>query len=228
MSPVNAFRGRPFLVQLPLLGRPGVQDPVRKGKGESGDAPVEPPDFEHLSTQLSALLADMVRTQEVAVGDTWSPEVCAGGAIGRFKLIRELGRGGFGVVYEALDGDLGRPVALKVVKPGTRIAARGREWLQREAEAVARLNHPNIVTLHDFGQGPTGPYLVFELLRGRSLAEGLRDGRLPLDAVIRVGIAVSRALVHAHDAGVVHRDLTPSNVSLGEDGDVKGLDFRLP
>lgn len=206
------------------LPRERVAQPRR---GESGDSPVEPQSYERISTQLSALLAEMVRTQEVAVADSWSPEVQPGGAIGRFKLVRELGRGGFGVVYEAVDGDLSRTVALKVVKAGTRIAARSSQWLLREAEAVARLNHPNIVTLHDFGQGPTGPYLVFEMLRGRTLAERLRNSPIPLDEVIDVGIAVSRALVHAHGAGVIHRDLTAANVHLAEDGPVKVLDFGL-
>ncbi|HYD39797.1 MAG TPA: protein kinase [Anaeromyxobacter sp.] len=176
--------------------------------------------------QLSALLADMVRAQEIAV-DAWSPDLQPGGAVGRFKLVRELGRGGFGVVYEAADGDLGRTVALKVVRAGTRIANRGSQWLLREAEAVARLNHPNIVTLHDLGQAPSGPYLVFELLRGQSLAEKLRAGPLPVDEVIDVGIAVARALVHAHGAGVIHRDLTAANVHLTEDGGIKVLDFGL-
>ena len=199
----------------------------RPSKGESGDSPVEPKSYERISTQLSALLFEMVRTQEVAVAESWSPEVQPGGSIGRFKLVRELGRGGFGLVYEAVDGDLSRTVALKVVKPGTRVATRGDQWLMREAEAVARLNHPNIVTLHDFGKGPTGPYLVFELLRGKTLAERLRSGPMPLDEVFDVGIAVTRALVHAHGAGVVHRDLTAANVHLAEDGAVKVLDFGL-
>jgi tetratricopeptide (TPR) repeat protein len=198
----------------------------RPRRGESGDAPGEPQSYERISTQLSALLADMVRAQDIAV-DSWSPDVQPGGAVGRFRLVRELGRGGFGVVYEATDGELGRPVALKLVKPGTRMSARGSQWLLREAEAVARLNHPNIVTLHDLGQGQTGAYLVFELLRGRSLAERLRDGPIPADEVIDVGIAVARALVHAHGAGVIHRDLTGSNVHLTEDGGVKVLDFGL-
>ena len=200
---------------------------AKRSRGESGDSPVEPKSYERLSTQLSALLAEMVRAQDVAVADSWSAEVQPGGTVGRFKLVRELGRGGFGIVYEAVDGDLSRTVALKVVKPGTRLANRSSQWLMREAEAVARLNHPNIVTLHDFGQGPTGPYLVFEMLRGRTLAEGLRSGPMPLDQVIDVGIAVTRALVHAHGAGVIHRDLTAANVHLAEDGAVKVLDFGL-
>ncbi len=200
---------------------------AKRSRGESGDSPVEPKSYERLSTQLSALLAEMVRAQDVAVADSWSAEVQPGGTVGRFKLVRELGRGGFGIVYEAVDGDLSRTVALKVVKPGTRLANRSSQWLMREAEAVARLNHPNIVTLHDFGQGPTGPYLVFEMLRGRTLAEGLRSGPMPLDQVIDTGVAVSRALVHAHGAGVIHRDLTAANVHLAEDGAVKVLDFGL-
>jgi tetratricopeptide (TPR) repeat protein len=195
-------------------------------RGESGDSPGEPQSYERISAQLSALLADMVRTQEIAV-DSWSPDVQPGGAVGRFRLVRELGRGGFGVVFEAADGDLGRTVALKVVRAGTRMANRGSQWLLREAEAVARLNHPNIVTLHDLGQASSGPYLVFELLRGQSLAEKLRAGPLPVDEVIEVGIAVSRALVHAHGAGVVHRDLTAANVHLTEEGAIKVLDFGL-
>jgi tetratricopeptide (TPR) repeat protein len=81
--------------------------------------------------------------------------------------------------------------------------------------------------LHDFGQGPSGPYLVFEMLRGRTLAERLRAGPMPFDEVLDVGIAVTRALVHAHGAGVIHRDLTAANVHLAEDGAVKVLDFGL-
>ncbi len=130
----------------------------------------------------------MVRAQEVAVADSWSPEVQPGGTD---RPVQAGAGAGAGRLRRGLRGGgrraLSRTVALKVVKPGTRIAARGSQWLLREAEAVARLNHPNIVTLHDFGQGPSGPYLVFELLRGQSLAERLRSGPLPLDQVIDVG-----------------------------------------
>ena len=176
---------------------------------------------------VSGFLRQMSRIPDEAEGDLWAARLHPGLSVNRFELVRELGRGGFGVVYEAADGELGRTVALKLVKPGTRIAARGGQWLLREAEAVARLNHPNIVTLHDLGQGQTGAYLVFELLRGRSLAARLRDGPITPDEVIDVGIAVARALVHAHGAGVIHRDLTAANVHLTEEGGVKVLDFGL-
>ena len=185
------------------------------------------PALESVSAQLSALLAEMVRAPEVSLPPAAGPAPRPGDAVGRFRITRELGRGGFGVVYEAIDGELSRTVALKVVRPGTHIASRGSQWMMAEAEAVARLNHPNIVTLHDLGHGRAGPYLVFELLRGRSLAERLGAGRMAPDEAIEVGLEVSRALVHAHAAGVVHRDLTAANVHLGEDGSVKVLDFGL-
>jgi tetratricopeptide (TPR) repeat protein len=201
-----------------VAGQPGTS----VGVPEIGDAP-------DVSAQLSALLAQLAKTPEaeIDVAAGWTPGLKPGDEVGRFHLQRELGRGGFGVVYEALDRDLGRAVAFKAIRPGSRIAGRDEEWLRREAEAVARLNHPNIVTLHDFGRGPSGPYLIFELLRGETLADRLRAGPLPLREAVRVAVDVARVLAHAHRAGVVHRDLKPANIFLGQDGTVKVLDFGL-
>ena len=147
--------------------------------------------------------------------------------MGRFELLREVGRGGFGVVYEARDRELGRRVAFKVVRPGSRGALR-EEQVLREAEAAARLSHPNLVTLHDVGRCEQGPYLVLELLRGETLAERLDQRAAPVRAR-RCGsrVEVARGLAHAHAHGVVHRDLKPANVFLCEDGQVKVLDFGL-
>jgi len=148
--------------------------------------------------------------------------------VGRFEILRELGRGGFGVVYEALDLQLGRLVAFKALHAGNPSRERDRgAQLQAEAEAAARLSHPNIVTLHDIGISADPPYLVLELLRGETLAERLRCGPLPLDEALRIAVEVGRALEHAHDADVIHRDLKPSNVFLTAEGRVKVLDFGL-
>ncbi len=131
------------------------------------------------------------------------------------------------MVYAALDPELGRTVALKLLKPGSSPARKGGEWLRREAEAVARLGHANIVTLHDFGRTPGGAYLVFELLRGETLSARLGRGPLPVEELVHVGLSVARALAHAHAESVLHRDLKPANIFLCSNGTVKVLDFGI-
>ncbi len=172
---------------------------------------------------MTALLRDLAAAPEAAEGSR--PPLQAGEVVGRYEVRRELGRGGFGVVYQALDRELLREVALKVVQPGTTRAAEAQ--LAREAEAAARLSHPNLVTIHDVGQSPHGPYLVFELLRGQTLQQRLDAGPLPAGEALRVALEVARGLAHAHAEGVVHRDLKPSNVFVTERGQVKILDFGM-
>ena len=158
----------------------------------------------------------------------WRRVLLPGSVIGRFELIREIGRGSVGMVFEAKDRHLGRHVAFKAVKPGreSQVLLR-QELLQQEAEAVARLNHPNIVSLYDAGTCDSGPYLVMELLAGVTLRDRLLTGPLPLPESLEVGIEIAWALAHAHAAGVIHRDLKPANVFLTEDGRVKVLDFGI-
>src|SRR6266851_1930660 len=172
---------------------------------------------------LSALLAELARAPEERSED---PEPIPGTVIGRFELVRELGRGGFGVVWEARDRELDRSVALKLLRPGRKAELRG-ETLRREAEAVARLSHDNIVALHDVGKSERGPYLVLELLHGRTLAERLAEGPVALREALRIAVEVAKGMAYAHAEGVVHRDLTPGNVFLCDDGRVKLLDFGL-
>lgn len=194
-------------------------DRSRDPAGE--DAPHQPGD-------VSRLLEEIARTPEEELREAWERGLQPGATVGRFELLRELGRGGFGVVYEARDRELGRLVAFKAIRPGNRSLAELRQrWLQREAEAAAQLNHPNIVTLHDVGRSDAGPYLILELLHGQTLQQRLEAGPLPVADAVRIAIAVARALAHAHACGVVHRDLKPSNVFLCDDGNVKVLDFGL-
>jgi TolB-like protein/Flp pilus assembly protein TadD/predicted Ser/Thr protein kinase len=148
-----------------------------------------------------------------------------GAVVGRFEVVRELGRGAFGVVYEARDRELGRQVALKMVRPGA--AAVEDRKVSREAEAIARLSHPNLVTLHDVGRSEAGPYLVFELLRGKTLQERIDDGPMPAQEAVHIAVEVARGLAHAHAEGVVHRDLKPANVFVTTKGQVKILDFGM-
>ena len=174
---------------------------------------------------ISALLADLASTPAVATGVTWSPELRPGARVDRFELVRELGRGAFGVVFEARDTSLGRTVAFKVVRAG--LSGVAEDQLRREAETIARLAHPNLVTLYDFGSCAHGPYLVLEFLRGRTLSARLAKGPLPASEAVALAVDVARGLAWAHAHGVVHRDLKPSNIFLLDGGGAKVLDFGL-
>jgi TolB-like protein/Tfp pilus assembly protein PilF len=174
---------------------------------------------------LSALLGELAQapTADLVLGKEGWP--VPGTVLGRFELQREIGRGGFGVVYEALDQQLRRLVAFKLVRIGQ--LKPGTEQLGREAEVIAGLSHPNLVTLFDVGRCDFGPYLVLELLRGHTLERQLGDGALPVAEAVRIATEIARGLAHAHAQGVVHRDLKPSNVFLAEGGTVKLLDFGM-
>jgi TolB-like protein/tetratricopeptide (TPR) repeat protein len=174
---------------------------------------------------LSALIRDIVSGGDEPAS-AWERALRPGAVIGRFELVRELGRGGFGIVYEARDRELGRAVAFKAITHGPGPDP-GEERLLREADAAARLSHPNIVTLFDVGRTEHGPYLVFELLHGSTLAQRLEHGPLSAREALRIAVEVARGLAHAHANGVVHRDLTPGNVFLRDDGQVKLLDLGM-
>ncbi len=172
---------------------------------------------------LTALLQEVAATPEKREEQPLS--LPPGTVIGRFEIIRELGRGGFGVVYEAKDRDLGRQVAVKVVRPGRITEEDGK--VSREAEAIARLAHANLITLHEVGRSEHGPFLVFELLRGKTLDHRIDEGPLPVREAVHVATEVARGLAHAHAEGVIHRDLKPSNVFVTNRVQVKILDFGM-
>ena len=176
---------------------------------------------------LTALLAALARAPEGPEPMPWAEGLRPGDVFDRFEILRELGRGGFGAVYEALDRELGRRVALKTLRPGRTRDEWSDAELRREAQAAARLSHPGIVTLHEACTCEKGPYLVLELLRGQTLEERLSRGPLPVTEAVEVGLQVARALAYVHGEGLVHRDLKPGNVHLGEDGRVKLLDLGL-
>jgi len=159
-------------------------------------------------------------------GPSPAKELVPGMVVGRFEMVREIGSGGFGVVFEARDRDLGRSVAFKAVRPGVRTRQLDTMLLQ-EAESAARLQHENIVSIFDYGQSDAGPYLVLELLKGETLAGRMARGPMPVNEVVHVGTQVSRALAHAHGAGLLHRDLKPGNVFLTQSGGVKVMDLGL-
>ncbi|HQR30846.1 MAG TPA: protein kinase, partial [Anaeromyxobacteraceae bacterium] len=190
--------------------------------GETSDAAgaVEPGTVSRLLREIALLPADVAEA-------AWREALQPGAEVGRYRILREIGRGGFGAVYEAFDPELGRVVALKALRPGRTRRTFSEEWIRKEAEAVAKLDHPAIVTIHDVGTCPAGAYLVMELLRGETLARRIEKGPLPVDEALRVAEQMAEGLAHAHSRGVLHRDLKPANVFVCEDGRVKLLDFGL-
>ena len=176
---------------------------------------------------LSRLLQELAEASGDDALEAWTNELAPGDRVGRFEIRQEVGRGGFGAVYEALDTQLNRVVAVKTLRFSRERRDLSSEWLKREAEAVARLDHPCIVTLFDVGTSDAGPYLVMELLRGRTLAQRIAEGPVPQVEALRIAGEMAKGLAHAHQRGVLHRDLKPANVFLCEDGRVKLLDFGL-
>jgi eukaryotic-like serine/threonine-protein kinase len=150
-----------------------------------------------------------------------------GDRIGPYEIVGPLGAGGMGEVYRARDARLGRDVAIKVLPAAL---ARDAERLRRfeiEARAVAALNHPNILSIHDIGTYEGTPYLVSECLEGQTLRQELAGGPLPLRRAVEYGTEVAQGLAAAHDKGIVHRDLKPENIFVTRDGRIKILDFGL-
>jgi CheY-like chemotaxis protein len=150
---------------------------------------------------------------------------------GRYRLQQEIGRGGMGSIWEARDQQFERRVAIKIITPEHRAAADLARALEHEARAIARLNHPHVVQVFDYGLEDGSPYIVMELLTGEDLESRLdRHERMPLPTAIKIVDQIAQALTAAHGAGIVHRDLKPGNVFLVrgvEEEWLKVLDFGV-
>src|ERR1700723_2646257 len=150
----------------------------------------------------------------------------SGTKLGPYEIQSPLGAGGMGEVYRARDVRLDRSVAVKVLASHLSSSPELKQRMEREARAISSLNHPNICHLYDIGSQDGNSYLVMEFLEGETLAERLRKGPLPLNEILKIGIAVAEALVVAHRQGIVHRDLKPGNIMLIQGG-AKLMDFGL-
>lgn len=150
-----------------------------------------------------------------------------GAHIATFEIIRALGAGGMGEVYEARDPRLGRRVAIKVLPEIFASEPDRLARFEREARAVAALSHPNILAIHDFGRDGSVVYVVMELLDGGSLREALDAGALPPRKAIEYGVQIAQGLASAHESGIAHRDLKPENLFITRDDRVKILDFGI-
>ncbi len=147
--------------------------------------------------------------------------------LSHYRIIAAIGAGGMGEVYRATDTKLGRDVALKLLPAEM---ARDHDRLarfQREARAVAALNHPHIVTIFSVEEADGVHFLTMELVEGKSLDHHIPKGGLPIEQITEIATALAEALAAAHEKGIVHRDLKPENIFLTKDGRLKILDFGL-
>ncbi|MBX7083214.1 MAG: serine/threonine protein kinase, partial [Nannocystaceae bacterium] len=191
-----------------------------------------PPEPQPSGDRLDRVLADLGRAGTPR--DAWDKHSIAASLfgdpeperrIGRFKVIERIGRGGMGEVWAALDEQLGRKVAIKLMQG----QARPEDLLRftREGRTLARLSHPNIVPIHEIGEDGGAMYIAMELLEGQTLAQWLTVPARTWQQRIGVLLEAGRGLQAAHEAGIVHRDFKPENVMVGSDGRVRVLDFGL-
>ncbi len=144
-----------------------------------------------------------------------------------YRIEEEIGRGGMGVVYRAVDTRLGRTVALKMLPAEATGDPERRARFIQEARSASILNHPHIVTIYDVGEDQGATFIAMELVAGASLDKMLRDGPLPVSTALQYAVQILSALAVAHQAGIVHRDIKPANIVVTPDGRAKVLDFGL-
>ena len=164
------------------------------------------------------------RARQAIKARLFSQEAVLAPRIGRFTLLRELGRGGMGVVYVAYDEILDRRVAIKSLYELPNEDPGAQTRLLREAQTMARLNHPNVAAVYEAGTHDGRVFVAMEFVQGKPLDEWLREHPRPWREVIDVFVQAGRGLHAAHTAGLVHRDFKPANVMLGSDGRVRALD----
>jgi len=150
-----------------------------------------------------------------------------GKTLAHYYIIEKIGAGGMGIVFRAHDLQLDRDVALKVLPAETLTDETARARLLREARMASKLNHPHVCTIHEVGEADGQAYIAMELVEGKSLSTLLEGGALPVEQVLRYGQQVADALAHAHERGVIHRDLKSANVVITPEGRAKVLDFGL-
>jgi tetratricopeptide (TPR) repeat protein len=176
---------------------------------------------------ISALAAPGATSHPGEEDRAESGERIVGETVSHYKILAEIGRGGMGIVYRALDVKLNREVAFKVLPPELVSDKERKRRFVHEAQAAAAMNHPNICTIHEIGESDGQDYISFELIEGRRLDELTKTGDLPQARLIEWALALAEALAYAHGKGIVHRDLKPSNVMVSNLGIPKILDFGL-
>src|SRR5271167_3998274 len=156
-----------------------------------------------------------------------APLHMTGQAIGHYRVLEKIGSGAMGEVFRAHDERLGRDVALKLIRPSSSANPDHLHRFELEARAAAALNHPNIVAVYDVGLHEGAPYIVCELLEGKTLRKRLAEGALPVRLAVGYALQIVHGLIAAHDHRIIHRDLKPENLFVTTDERIKILDFGV-
>ena len=176
---------------------------------------------------LDFLEKHVLEAAQQMVGEPSPPNIAPGTQLAHYRIISMIGAGGMGEVYLAEDMRLRRQVALKMLSPELTRDERGLRRFEHEAHAASALNHPNILTIHEFGQADGLHFIASEFIDGVTLRQRLVNDRLELSAAVDIAIQIASALAAAHACGIVHRDIKPENVIVRTDGIVKVLDFGI-
>jgi serine/threonine protein kinase/TolB-like protein len=196
----------------------GEDQELRKEVESLLDSAEKPMDF---------LQKPVLEAAQEMIADDRREMIAPGTELGHYKIISQLGAGGMGEVYLAEDTRLRRRVALKMIVPELASDNRGLQRFEQEAHAASALNHPNILTIYEFGQANGLHFIASEFIEGQTLRSMTLTGKLGLNAAVDIAIQIARALAAAHDNGIVHRDIKPENVIVRTDGIVKVLDFGI-
>lgn len=180
-------------------------------------------------TPLMSPSSDETIVLESAEEERAGGRLTVGARVGRYQVLELVGEGGMGAVYAAYDPELDRRVALKVLHRtvNQESASRGRQRLAREAQAMARLSHPNVITVHDVGTFEGAVFVAMEFVAGQTLGEWYESEKPALVQLVDVFVRAGEGLAAAHEAGLIHRDFKPHNVMVADDGRVRVLDFGL-
>ncbi len=203
-------QGRDVAVEELCRDRPDLAEPLR----------------ERISALQSVAWMKKLVEEEPPTSGT-APDSCPRTLAGRYRLDRLLNEGGFGQVWQGLDLELQRPVAVKVPKPSRRFSTEEIEQFVAEARKVARLRHPGIVAVHDICRESGGYFFVSDLIEGADLAARLHQGCLPTNEAARIVAEVARILAYAHGQGLIHRDIKPANILLDGQNSPRLTDFGI-